>query len=161
MNRLQFYKHVGIRAKFVVSFSVLLIGCIVIISSYLIKRQSEGYRRELEASGETLTRLLAMQSESGVLFESTFELDEVLKQLEAFEDVHYAVIKNAEGRILGSAPLCPKTSSSCAPSKKVPINQTSIRIRTSMLSSPATGSLSAISAPSYLESRRWIARISG
>jgi signal transduction histidine kinase len=100
MSRLSLYKHVGIRAKFVVSFSVLLIGCIVIISSYLIRRQSEGYRRELEASGETLTRLLAMQSESGVLFESTYELDEVLKQLEAFEDVHYAVIKNGEGRIL-------------------------------------------------------------
>jgi signal transduction histidine kinase len=97
---LQFHRHVGIRAKFVVSFSILLIGCIVIISSYLIKRQSEGYRRELEASGETLTRLLAMQSESGVLFESTYELDEVLKQLEAFEDIHYAVIKNDEGRVL-------------------------------------------------------------
>ena len=90
----------SLQTKFILTISSVLICSIIIISSYLIYKQSEGFQRELESSSETMIRILSMQAESGVLFESTYELEELLSQLQMFDDVTYAYITNNEGDIL-------------------------------------------------------------
>lgn len=90
----------SIRNKFIIPTSLLILASIFIVSWYLISSQAESYRRELETSGETMIRLLANNAESGVIFESTFELDEILNQLSQFEAVKYAYIQNKAGDIL-------------------------------------------------------------
>jgi two-component system NtrC family sensor kinase len=91
-----------LRIKFVLPIAVLIIASTLVISGYLINRQLEGFRRELEASGETMIRILAMQAETGVIFESRVELDELLGQLLAFENVQYAEIASMDGTVLSS-----------------------------------------------------------
>ncbi|MFQ5452651.1 MAG: HAMP domain-containing protein, partial [Candidatus Zixiibacteriota bacterium] len=100
MNLLNILKTTNLRTKFVLPISLLLIATIISISSYLIKKQSEGIRKELETSGETMIRMLSMNVESGVLFESKYELDDALKILSNFDDVKYAAITNSKGIIL-------------------------------------------------------------
>jgi len=89
-----------LRTKFVLPISAILLVSIVVISGYLIQRQSEAFRRELETKGETMICILAMQAESGVLFESAYELDELLERLAVFEDVQAAMIFNKEQKLL-------------------------------------------------------------
>jgi signal transduction histidine kinase len=100
MNLLKFMVNLKLQLKFMLLFSTLLLGSIVTISSYLISKQSDGFRGELESTGETMIRILAMQSESGVLFESTYELDQLLKQIFAFDNVTYAQITDLESAVL-------------------------------------------------------------
>ena len=68
----------SIRNKFIVPTSLLILISIFSISWYLISSQAEGYRRELETSGKTMITILANNAESGVIFESEYELDEIL-----------------------------------------------------------------------------------
>ncbi len=96
MSLLRMFRSINLRAKVVLPISILLIATIMFISSYLIERQADGFRRELETSGETMIRMLAMSVESGVLFESKYELDDALKILSQFEVVKYASIYNAD-----------------------------------------------------------------
>lgn len=91
---LQRFKRIGLRTKFILPISAMLIASSFMISTYLLERQADGFRRELESSSETLIRVLALQAESGVLFENTYELDDLIKELELFENVHYARITN-------------------------------------------------------------------
>ena len=100
MNLLKFANNLKLRTKFGIPIAVLLIASIMAITSYLIERQADGYRRELETSGETMIGILANNAESGVIFESTYELDEILQLLSQFEVVEYACIANKEGTIL-------------------------------------------------------------
>jgi len=100
MNLLKFVNSLKLRTKFGIPISVLLVASIVVITSYLIDRQADGYRRELETSGETMIAILANNAESGVIFESTYELDEILQLLSQFEVVEYACITNKEDIIL-------------------------------------------------------------
>ena len=100
MNLLRCVANLKLRTKFMALFSTLLISSILVIAGYLTKKQGEGYRRELESSAETMIRILAMQAESGVLFESVNELDELLDQISVFENVTYAMIANKEGSVL-------------------------------------------------------------
>jgi signal transduction histidine kinase len=89
-----------LRTKFVVPISVLLTVSLVIISGYLLKRQNDLFRRELETNGETMIQMLAINAESGVLFESTYELEELLHVLAPFETVEFAVILSLDNRVL-------------------------------------------------------------
>ena len=47
---------------------------------FALSEREEGFRRELQTSGETMIRIIAINAESGVLFESKYELDELLNQ---------------------------------------------------------------------------------
>ncbi|MEW6050054.1 MAG: ATP-binding protein [Candidatus Zixiibacteriota bacterium] len=93
-------RRVSLRTKFVVPISLILVGSMLVISGFLIKKQSESFRRELATSGKTMLRILAINAESGVLFESKYELDELLKAPSRFEAVRYAIITNHDGRVL-------------------------------------------------------------
>lgn len=100
MILLERMRNCSLRTKFVFPVVVVITLAIGTLSSYLIERQAEAIRQELDTSSETMIRILAMHSESGVLFESTYELDEVLSMLKEFEDVTYAAIYNVDGKVL-------------------------------------------------------------
>ena len=102
MSLLRRILNLKLRNKFIVPISALLIVSTLVVSGYLIKHQAESFRRELETSGETMIRILAMQAETGVIFESQFELDELLQQVLVFENVKYAEISNRDGKILAT-----------------------------------------------------------
>lgn len=102
MNLLRTFtkRNVNLRLRFVIPISLMLVASMLIISSYLIRKQSQSFRHELEASGETMIRILAINAESGVLFESRYELDELLKTPAKFEGVVYTVVASTDGRTL-------------------------------------------------------------
>lgn len=90
----------SLRLKFVLPISAIIAISLLVISGYLISRQSAGYLQELESSGRTMLRMLALNAESGVAFENKYELDELLKTPAQFESVKYVIISNAEGTVL-------------------------------------------------------------
>jgi len=89
-----------LRTKFVLLISAIVMACMVVLAGYLIQRQSEGYQRELESQGETMIKILAINAESGVLFESPYELDPLLGTLSHFGSVEYCLIQNLEEKII-------------------------------------------------------------
>jgi len=89
-----------LRTKFVLPISALVMVCMIVLAGYLIQRQSESYHRELESQGETMIKILAINAESGVLFESPYELDPLLSTLSHFSSVEYCLIQNLEGNII-------------------------------------------------------------
>lgn len=95
----------NLRTKFIIPIAAMLIGALMIVTSYLIDRQSDGYLRELETSGETMIRMLAINAESGVLFGSSYQLNELLGVLSRFKTLEYAAIFNSEGTILAQIGL--------------------------------------------------------
>jgi len=99
LERMQSFR---LRTKFMVPISLLLIVSIVVISSYLIDRQADGIRAELKTSGRTMIQMLARNAESGVLFESRYELDELLAILRQFDAVTYAAIYSGEQSTLST-----------------------------------------------------------
>jgi two-component system, NtrC family, sensor kinase len=90
----------SLRIKFVVPLSLLIMASIFVLSTYLIQRQADSFVRELETSGQTMIQLVAVQAESGVLFESSYELQVLLQELSMFHELRYAGILNADGRVL-------------------------------------------------------------
>lgn len=93
-------KSLSLRWKLILPTAAMLVLSTLVISGYLISRQVERFRTELNTKGETIVRLLATNAESGVLFGSNYELDQVLLQVSAFDDVVYANITNTSGSIL-------------------------------------------------------------
>ncbi len=102
MNLLRYFGGLNLHTKFVLPVYALLIAVIVSISALLIKQQADGFRREMETNGETMARMLQMNVESGVLFESKYELFEALDVLKRFDFVKYASIANSDGELLAS-----------------------------------------------------------
>ncbi|MBU0983761.1 MAG: HAMP domain-containing protein [candidate division Zixibacteria bacterium] len=100
MSLLQHLHGVSIRAKFVVSMSIMLVISMLIVSGFLINRQSHGYRRELQATGETMIKIMAMNAESGVLFGSAYELNDLMIVLKEFGTVESGIIMNRDDSIL-------------------------------------------------------------
>ncbi|UCC43492.1 MAG: HAMP domain-containing protein [Candidatus Zixiibacteriota bacterium] len=96
----------NLRTKFLLPISAMLIVSMLLASGYMLDRQSDSFRSELETSGETMIKMLAINAESGVLFESEYMLDELLLVLARFEVVRYAVIVNLDGKVLSSTGKC-------------------------------------------------------
>lgn len=91
---------ISLRLKFILPISVMLIFSLTVIGSYLVSRQSQGFKRELSASGESLIKIMAINAELGVLLESPYELEELLKSVDKFESVQYAVVLDSAGKLL-------------------------------------------------------------
>ncbi|MFH2048432.1 MAG: HAMP domain-containing protein, partial [bacterium] len=100
MNLLKLIKSCKLRTKLVIPTIAMLVMSLVFTSGYMIMRQAEGFLNELHTSGETMIQMVAKNAESGVLFESKYELEELLAILPSFESFTYANISNAEGVIL-------------------------------------------------------------
>lgn len=92
--------NISLRTQFIVPISLMLVLSMLVISGYLIRRQSESYLRELETRGQTIAHMLAINAESGVLFESSDDLDNILQVLGQFDDVRYASVSNLGGVVL-------------------------------------------------------------
>lgn len=90
----------SLRLKFVVPICAMLVISMLIISGYLIERQSESFHQGLESDGETIVRMLAMNAESGVLFENHYDLANQLQVLYEFKDVVYCKVINIDGVVL-------------------------------------------------------------
>lgn len=92
----------NLRMKFVLPISAIMAVSMLVISSYLINRQSASFRHELESSGETMLRMLAINAEAGLLFENSYELNELLKTPAQFEAVEYVIVSNTDDEVLAS-----------------------------------------------------------
>jgi len=100
MNILGNIKKLGLREKFVFVVSLIIIFSMIIISGYLIKRQNEIYRQELANRGSALVANLAYNAEYGLILESEEELDNLLEGFARADDILFAQIRSADGRIL-------------------------------------------------------------
>jgi len=90
----------ALREKFVVVVSLVIITSMLIISGYVIKRQNEIYRVELEKRAKALIANLAYNAEYGVILESKSELNNLIKGVMRTDDIVYVVITASDGRIL-------------------------------------------------------------
>lgn len=100
MNLFGFLQKFGLREKFVVVVSLVTVASMLIIGGYLINRQNEIYRNELEKRGQGLVANLAYNAEYGVILESSSELDDLIKGVARTNDVIYVVITTVDGRVL-------------------------------------------------------------
>jgi signal transduction histidine kinase len=93
-------KTMNLRLRFVLPISAIVIVCMAALSGYLINSQADSFQRELQTNGETIVKILAVNAESGVLFESNYELDALLETTHRFASVEYCLIRNLDGYIL-------------------------------------------------------------
>ena len=93
-------KHFGLRERFVVVVSLVIVASMLIISGYLVKRQNDIYRSELEKRGQALVANLAYNAEYGVILESTSELDNLIKGVARANDIIYVQVLATDGRVL-------------------------------------------------------------
>ena len=114
MKASRYLAGLGLRLKFVLPISIMLVVSMLITSGWLIKRQSDGFHRELESTGEAIIKILAINAESGVLFESHYELDDLLGTLYRFGSVEYGRITNLDGTMLSHIGQCHVDDSSLA-----------------------------------------------
>jgi len=99
--------YVGLRAKFVIVVSLVIICSMIIIGGYLVKRQNEIYRQEIENRGNALVANLAYNAEYGVILESEAELEDLLKGVARSDEIIFAAIYTADGRILAETGIRP------------------------------------------------------
>lgn len=90
----------GLKVRFVLIISSLILFTSVILSGFLIKKQSELIQRELDKRGESLVKNLAHNSEYGVLVENEDMLQNLITGLSQEEDVIFVIIQDKNGNIL-------------------------------------------------------------
>lgn len=90
----------GLKMRFVLIISSLILFTSAILSGFLIKKQSELIHKELDKRGESLVKNLAYNSEYGVLIENQNFLLNLIKGLSQEEDVVYVLIQDKNGNIL-------------------------------------------------------------
>ncbi|PWB74768.1 hypothetical protein C3F09_03510 [candidate division GN15 bacterium] len=100
MNLRAKFMGMSLRLKFIIPIAAMLVVSMLAISGYLVRRQSESFRHELEVTGETMVRVLAIDAESGVLFGSKYDLEELLKAPAQFDVVTYTIITGVDGVVL-------------------------------------------------------------
>ncbi|MGH8015679.1 MAG: histidine kinase dimerization/phospho-acceptor domain-containing protein, partial [Candidatus Zixiibacteriota bacterium] len=100
MTLRQFFYSLGLRTKVIAPVLAMLILSSVATGTYLIKRQADGIRRELETAGETMIRMLAVNAETGVILESKYDLDELLMIMRRFNVVRHVAIYSKDNRVL-------------------------------------------------------------
>lgn len=100
MTLRQLLNNLKLRTKVIVPIVTILVLSSLATSTYLIKKQADGIRRELETAGETMIRMLAVNAETAVILESQYDLDELLTIMRRFNVVKYAAILSADKRIL-------------------------------------------------------------
>jgi signal transduction histidine kinase len=92
--------NMGLKAKFVLTISLLILVTSVILSVFLIERQSLLIQRELEKRGESMVRNLAHNSEYGVLVENKPLLLNLMEGLYQEEEVVCITIRDSKGNVL-------------------------------------------------------------
>lgn len=90
----------GLKTKFVLTISFLILVTSVILSVFLIQKQSQLIQKELEKRGESMARSLAHNSEYGVLVESEQLLSGLMESLFLEEEVVHVAIRDRRGALL-------------------------------------------------------------
>lgn len=90
----------GLKIKFVLIISFLILFTSIILSGFLIQKQSDLIQSELEKRGRSLVKNLAYNSEYGVLIENEKLLATLIEGLIREEDVIYAQIFDRDVKIL-------------------------------------------------------------
>jgi signal transduction histidine kinase/ActR/RegA family two-component response regulator len=96
------FKKFGLRLKFIITFSLLILLTSVLLSIFLIRKQAELIRNELNEKGEYLVKNLASSSEYGVLVEDTKLLTWLLQGILEDKDICYIMIQDKDRKILAS-----------------------------------------------------------
>lgn len=99
----QYSKGLNLRTKVIIPVLIMFVLSSFATSSYLINRQADGIRRELETAGETMIRMLAVNAETGVILESSYELNELLSIIRRFDVVEHASVYNMDDSMLAKA----------------------------------------------------------
>jgi signal transduction histidine kinase/ActR/RegA family two-component response regulator len=97
------FKKFGLRFKFIITFSLLILLTSVLLSVFLIRKQSDLIRNELWKKGGYLVKNLASSSEYGVLVEDTLLLHKLIQGALEDEDIAYIIIQDKENHILISS----------------------------------------------------------
>ncbi len=92
--------HLGLKAKSVLTISFLILVTSVILSVFLIEKQSSMIQMELEKRGDSMVRNLAHNAEYGVLVENEALLLNLMEGLYQEEEVVYINIRDRRGNIL-------------------------------------------------------------
>ncbi len=100
MSFLGKFRNISLREKFIIVVSLVIVSSMLIISGYLTKRQSEIYYQELVNRGQALVANVAYNAELGVILETEGDLNELLKAVARVDDIVYAQILAADGRVL-------------------------------------------------------------
>jgi len=100
MNLFGSLKRFGLRERFVTVVSLVIIASMLIISGYLVNRQNDTYRNELEKRGRALAANLAYNAEYGVILESTTELENLIEGVARANDIIYVQVLSSDGRVL-------------------------------------------------------------
>ncbi len=90
----------SLRLRLVIPVAALLITTIFGYSMFLTKQQSDGFRRELETSGEAMIRMFATSVESGILFGDEYIINDAMKIIAPFPNIAYAEVINADNEVL-------------------------------------------------------------
>lgn len=101
----QFVYSLKLRTKVILPVLIMLVMSSVATGTYLIKRQADGIRRELETAGETMIRMLAVNAETGVILESKYELDDLITIIRRFHVVRHVAIYSKDNRVLSQTGL--------------------------------------------------------
>ncbi|MGB2770348.1 MAG: ATP-binding protein [Candidatus Zixiibacteriota bacterium] len=92
--------HLGLKTKSVLTISFLILVTSIILSVFLIERQSSMIQMELEKRGKSMVRNLAHNAEYGVLVENKPLLLNLMEGLYQEEEVVYINIRDRRGNIL-------------------------------------------------------------
>lgn len=90
----------NLRMKVVLPIAGIVAVNMLLIGVYLVQRQSADIMRELQTNASTITQMMAVNCESGVLFESKFQLEEELKVLSRLGGTEFAQVYNINGDLL-------------------------------------------------------------
>jgi signal transduction histidine kinase/HAMP domain-containing protein len=91
---------VGLKTKFVLTISFLIVATSAILGFFLIEKQSLLIQRELEKRGESMARNMAHNAEYGVLVESEQLLFNLMEGLFSEAEVVHITIRDKEGKPL-------------------------------------------------------------
>ena len=100
MSFLGKFNNLGLRVRFIIIISLLIITSGTLVSYYLISKHLDTADRGLIKKGSALIKVLAVNCEYGTFIENETILDELIGATAKAEDITYIVIQNLDGNIL-------------------------------------------------------------
>jgi two-component system NtrC family sensor kinase len=95
----------SLRFQAVAAISALIIITSAILVGFLIKSQKQNITAELEKRGASLVKMLANNSEYGVMIESDYFLTDLMKTLSVERDFLFVAIQNPGGKIIAQVSM--------------------------------------------------------
>ncbi len=90
----------SLRFQAVASISTLIIITSAILVGFLVNSQKVQIRSELEKRGASLVKMLANNCEYGVMIESEYVLNDLIKSLSVEKDFVFVAVQNGSGEVI-------------------------------------------------------------